>query len=212
MNITAKAIVVFCTSLPLFPGCGTTALPIYASSLNAYASTGVKTAEQNGVTVSIDPFTDKERSEKFFALNAIGEGILILHLRVANKSGEDTWLLQKDQCKLILPGLEEITSSVAQRSTRGADTVSAIGAVAISVPLLMLGNRNLSKATEIQRNLSEKEIVNKTLSPSQMTEGFLYYRVDKAASRFTGELQVTLTSTGQRPPVILTIPVHYEKS
>src|ERR1039458_10499547 len=79
-------------------GCGTPdRLPEYSSAARAGTPMGsaVKTAEGEGVVVSLEPLADKARCETYFALNAPAAGIAIFHVRVENRSPDTTWLLDR---------------------------------------------------------------------------------------------------------------------
>lgn len=187
-------------------GCGAPALPDYSSASLA-APARARTVEREGLVATVDPFSDRERSEKFFGMNALARGVLILHLRVENRSGDQTWLLQRDGCSLVSGERAAHSSSGDRPDMVAAETISVVGMAAGSFPLLLVGNSIISKNTEIQRNFSEKELVSRTLSRGQAVEGFLYYRVEKGPRALRGELRIPLTSTRTRETITLSVPV-----
>ncbi len=199
-------------------GCGTPdRLPEYSSAARAGSPVGsaVKTVEGEGVLVSLEPFADKARCETYFALNAPAAGIAILHLRVENRSPDTTWLLRKAHCKLSLSGADSpLGDASTSRSTASGEALAITGAALMglgSTPILIgLGSHQVKHATTVQRNFTEKELPDKTLSPGQATEGFVYYQMPKKNVPFHGTLQVSLVNTRNEHNNTLQIPIDYE--
>lgn len=191
-------------------GCGTPDhLPEYTSASTPAAAGGgtVKTAESEGIIVSLEPFADKARCEKYFALDAPAAGIAILHLRLENRSPDTTWLLRKTQCKLLLPGRD---SSLGAADTAQSTTAGEAMAAPGGLLLIGLGSHQVKQATTVQRNFTEKELRDKTLAPGQVTEGFVYYHMPQKNASFQGTLQVSLVNTGNQHTNTLQIPIDYE--
>ncbi len=193
------------------------------------------TKESDGIRIDVDPFTDKARCETYFGFNALSAGVLILRVRVENESATDTWLFHKSQCKLTLRdsltsgetgGVPNSEGSEAAGGAAGGSggavgvTGTALaagflvvpGAIVVAFPLLLASDGMLSKESEIRRNLAERELVNKTLSPREAVEGFLYYRVAKARpASLRADLQVILTNTKDQRCITLQVPIRYDK-
>jgi hypothetical protein len=199
-------------------GCATPDhLPEYSSAATAAAPGGstVKTVESEGVTVSLEPFADKARCETYFALNAPATGIAIFHLRVENHTADTTWLLRKAQSRLLVSGKDSALSdaSTARSTTSGeamAMTGAALAGLATTPILIGLGSHQVKQASTVQRNFTEKELRDKSLSPGQATEGFLYYQMPKKNAPFQGTLQVSLVNTRNQQNNTLQIPIDYE--
>jgi hypothetical protein len=199
-------------------GCATPDhLPEYSSAATPAAPGGstVKTAESEGVTVSLEPFADKARCETYFALNAPAAGIAIFHLRVENHTADTTWLLRKAQCQLLVSGKDSsLGGANTARSTASGEAMALTGAALmglVSTPLLIgLGSHQVKQASTVQRNFTEKELRDKSLSPGQATEGFVYYQMPKKNAPFQGTLQVSLVNTRNQQNNTLQIPIDYE--
>lgn len=174
-----------------------------------------KTAESETVLLSLEPFADKARCETYFALDAPAAGIAILHVRLENRSPSVTWLLRKSQCRLLLSGSDASLSSASTPQSTGSGEALAITGAALmglgSTPLLMgLGSHQIKHATTVQRNFTEKELPDKTLSPGQVAEGFVYYQMPAKNASFHGTFQVSLVNTRSQENNSLHIPVDYE--
>ena len=199
-------------------GCSTPDhLPEYTTPVAAGPppSSAIKTAEGEAVTAALEPFDDKARCETYFGLNAPAAGIAIFHLRVENRSANSTWLLRKAQCKLLLSGNgSSLRDANTARSTGSGEALALTGAALMglgSTPLLIaLGSHQVKQASTVQRNFTEKEIRDKSLSPGQAVEGFVYYQMPQKNASFEGTLQLSLVSTRNQQTNTLQIPVKYE--
>ena len=197
-------------------GCSTTKLPDYpsGSTIAPAASSKSKLVEKDGLRATLDPFADQARCQEYFGFNASASGIAILHLRIENRS-TDTWLLRKANCKLLLGGADNpLALANTKRSTAAGEAVAITGAALMGLattPLfLAIGSQQINKATTVQRNLTEKELRDRTLSPGQVVEGFLYYQMPQKNHPFTGRLELSLPNTRDQQTNQLTSPVIYE--
>jgi hypothetical protein len=206
-------------SLPLAVLCSCSTpdhLPEYTGGTQTGApGIGSNTAEGDGVIVSLEPFADKARCETYFALNAPAAGIAILHLRVENRSTDSTWILRKSQCKLLLAGSgSSLNDASTARSTASGEALAITGAALMglgSTPLLIgLGSHQVKQASTVQRNFTEKELRDMSLSPGQMTEGFVYYAMPKKNTSFQGTVQLSLVKTQNQQTNTVQIPLSYE--
>ena len=82
-------------------GCTTIQLPEYHAETAPPGTLPTPSAssqriERNGVIVTVDPRLDRERTEQYFGLDASAAGLVILHLRVENRTNDATFLLHKD--------------------------------------------------------------------------------------------------------------------
>jgi hypothetical protein len=191
-------------SLSLFiAGCGTTTITDYKPAAPAASE---KTAQQSGVEVAVDPFVDNGRTETYFDLDALANGIAILHVRVLNQSAGQTFLVEKENFKLITDGTGTGLSGNGQKIEQpklGGEILTGMGGVTALAGLAML-----SRATEIQRNLIAKELPDQTLSPGQSMEGFIYFTpVEKGKDwSHTATLKVGMTETKSHQVIELSIP------
>lgn len=196
-------------------GCSTPRIHDYQP---ASPSTTERTAEVSGVEVALDPFVESARTKKYFDVDAIGDGIAILHVRVTNKTPDQTFLVEKKDFQLIpetSAGNVTGDGKKIERS-RAAGTALEISAVA-TVALAPIGGSILllsgiaadSKSTEVQRNFTSKEMGDATLPPGQSMEGFIYFTPvakGKDWSR-TAAVMINLTETKTRQMITLNIPL-----
>ncbi len=199
-------------------GCaGSSSVPEYSSAavVNSAVSSREKTVEKNGIKASLDPFDDKERCETYFHLNAPAKGIAILHLRVENQSPDTTWILRKEQCKLTLSGTDtSVGTANTQQGTAGGAATTIVGAGLGGVSMIFLaqiGGASIQNSTVVQRNFTEKELKDKSLSPGQSVEGFVYYQLPKDSTSFNVTFQLDMTSTKDQQINTIQIPFNYEK-
>lgn len=170
---------------------------------------GFELGRESGVEVAVDPFVESGRTETYFDLDAVANGIAILHVRVSNQSTGKTFLVEKANFKLIPKGADTDLSGDGQKIERS----KAVGEVLVVVgpgPALV-GLAMMSKSTEIERNLIAKELPDQTLSPGQSMEGFIYFTpVEKGKdwSR-TATLITSLTETKTHQSTDFSIPLSH---
>ena len=205
-----------CASLFFLPGCGTAPIAPYQPPS---ASASERAAQESGVEVALDPFVESARTDKYFDINAL-KGIGILHVRVTNKTADKTFLVEKENIHLITNsagGGMTADGKKIERSQTGATTTEMVGAgTAAIVPiagsvLILTGIAEASKATEIQRNLTSKEMGDASLSPGRSIEGFIYFnRLPKGEDwSHAASVQMNLTDTKTHQLVALSIPLSH---
>jgi hypothetical protein len=203
-------------SLPLIllAGCSTDRITDYQP---AAPSISERTAQESGVEVGLDPFVESGRTKEYFDMDAVGDGIAILHVRVANKTADQTFLVEKENFELLPNGAVGGLTGDAKgikRSQSGGTTTELIGAFNPSLAgsvLLLAGLASVSKSTEIQRNFTSKEMADATLSPGKSMEGFIYFApVNKGEDwTRTAAVKINLTDTKTRQVVELNIPLSH---
>ena len=179
-------------------------------------STTERIVEQSGVEIALDPFVETDRTEEYFALDATGEGIAILHVRITNKTSDRTFLVEKKNVQLLPSGnLQGPTGSdkKIERSQTGATTAAWVGTAGLlvspiaGISLVLAGSALASKSSEIQRNMTSKEMADATLSPGKSMEGFIYFapvEKDQDWSRGT-TARVGLTDTTSQQMLTLNV-------
>jgi hypothetical protein len=96
-----KTLILLASSSLMLAGCTTERIADYQP---ASSSISERMAQASGVEVALDPFVESGRTEKYFDLDAVGNGIAILHVRIANRTADQTFLVQKTNIKLIQGG------------------------------------------------------------------------------------------------------------
>jgi hypothetical protein len=164
-------IIASCISLFFLPGCGTAPIVPYQPPS---ASASERAAQESGVEVALDPFVERAREEKYFDIDAVANGIAILHVRVANKTGDQTFFVKKQNFQLLRNGAGDLTSdgkSTDQSSVAG-QVMGVLGAGAV---MGLFGSSLVSHAVEVKRNFTSKEMGDQTLSPGDSMDGFIYF-------------------------------------
>lgn len=161
--------------LAALTGCSTARRPDYQPET---ASRTAQTIQQDGLVVTLDPFVEKERTQRYFGIHALNEGIAILHVRVENQASDRAVLVTRSSFELVPAGASSGVAAVedkVRRSTAGGEAVMWTGASIGSVPMLFAGASLLSQSAEVKRNLVSKELREQTLPPGDTVEGFIYY-------------------------------------
>jgi hypothetical protein len=173
----------------------------------------VGTSEQNGLRLTVSPMLDKEETRKYFGLDALRAGILILHLHVTNGSPTSTVLLRKEHMMLVADrgsGQEEQSAQKIERRSSTGEALGTAGAAVMSMPLLYLSLKLFSDASVIQQSFMKNEFRDRTLSSGQSADGFLYFKVDPQRSFTRDTLVVKVPETAGQQDRELRIQVIYE--
>ena len=207
-------ITVFASLLILLAGCTTPPITEYQPAVPPRSE---RTIQQSGVEVALDPFVESARTKQYFDIDAIADGIGILHARVANKTADQTFLVEKKHFQLLASGaaggwtgdgkkLERDQSAGTATEWAGAVTGGLGGA-----GLMLAGLALTSKATEIQRNFTSKEMGDQTLSPGQSMQGFVYFAPVAKGQDWTrtAVVKIDLTETKTQQTITLQIPLSH---
>jgi hypothetical protein len=204
-------ITAFGALLVFLTGCGTTRIREYQP---ASPSVSERTAQESGVTVALDPFVEKARTEKYFDINAVANGIAILHVRVANRTTDRTFLVKKEGFQLVRDGAGGLTGDgkKIERSQATGDALGVTGAVLSGLGgsgLLLVGSAIVSHATEVQRNFTSKEMGDQTLSPGESMEGFIYFAPLKHGEDWTrtAAVKARMADTKTRQFIEFNVPL-----
>jgi hypothetical protein len=192
-----------------FTGCGTEKITDYQPPAPAISE---RTAEESGVELALDPFVEHERTEQYFDINAVGSGIAILHVRVVNKTADQTFLVEKKNFQLFVNGDDdELTADgkTIKRSKAAGEAVAWVGAAALSYPMLFAGVAMVSRSSEIQRNFVSKEMADQTLSPGESMTGFIYFSPVKKHENWSrgATVEVSLTETKTHQTTEFNLPL-----
>jgi hypothetical protein len=195
-------------SLFLLAGCSTGKINDYQATSPAPSE---RAAQQSGVEVALDPFVESSRTQQYFDINAVADGIAILHVRVSNKTAGQTFLVEKKHFRLV-PN-EAVARLAAdgnkiERSNAAGEALSIAGAGGV---LGLAGLGMTSHSSEIQRNCVSKEMADQTLSPGQSMEGFIYFSPVKKGQDWsrTTTVEVSLADTKTHQVTELSIPLSH---
>ncbi|HZM02409.1 MAG TPA: hypothetical protein VFC44_05260 [Candidatus Saccharimonadales bacterium] len=196
--MTKSNIAALCSVVLFLAGCTTPQSMDYQPGISAGTERVGRTTEAE---IAVDPFVDSARSKKFFRLDAMDAGIAILHVRIVNKTADQTLLVKKDNFHLLRTGGEVSTGNLD--NGKDAAPGQIIGAIGIGSLMGILGATMVAHATQIQMNFTSKELGDQTLSPGQSTEGFVYFAPVKHGEDWTRAtvVQVKLLPTRNQPPI-----------
>jgi hypothetical protein len=207
-------IIIALVSLPLFlTGCSTEKIADYQP---ASPPVSERTAQASGVEVALDPFVESERTKEYFDINAVAEGIAILHVRITNTTADQTFLVEKKDFQLIPDGAtgaltadKQIERAPGWGAGPATPTSVLIGGPGGGGGLMSFSNN--SKYYEVQRNFTSKEMADATLSPGQSLEGFIYFMPVKKDEDWTraATIKINLTETKTQQTIALSIPLSH---
>jgi hypothetical protein len=199
-------IIAFASLALLFSGCSTPRLPDYP---RASPSASERTIQKSGVQIALDPFVEADRTKKYFGTDAAADGIAILHVRIANDTSDQTFLVEKEDFQLLPGGAENLMPD--QKIDRPNVAAHIISGVAVGSILSLIESASVSKSSEIQRNLTSKEMGDATISPGKSMEGFIYYQLPTKGGDWTrfADVKINLTETRSRQVIALDIPLSH---
>lgn len=164
--------------------------------------------------MALDPFVEKARAKEYFDIDAVADGIAILHVRVANKTANQTFLVEKKNFRLLRNERGGLTGDgkIIERSQASGSALGVTGAVLGGLGgtgLLLVGSAMVSHSTEIQRNFTSKEMGDQTLSPGQSMEGFIYFTPVNHGEDWThnAAVKIKLPETKTRQIIELNVPL-----
>jgi hypothetical protein len=181
------------TSVGFLIGCSATRLPDY-SPLPAQQYTHRHT--QNGLTVAIHPMTQNTEIEQYFGTDLLVHDILPLFVIVENRNAELSFILRKEEIKMLREDSQRFDTPERSKSIGSANAAEAVGlagGVLLSLPLLLISVGMESHAAEVRRNFAMKELQQATVAPTESKSGFVYVQLPKPANgpdRWRVQIQV----------------------
>ncbi len=202
-----QSIIIAFASLPLlFSGCSTPRLPDYP---RVSPSASERTIQKSGVQIALDPFVEADRTKTYFGTDAAADGIAILHVRIANDTSDQTFLVEKKDFQLLPGGAENLVPD--QKIARPNVAAHIISGVAVGSILSLIEAASVSKSSEIQRTLTSKEMGDATISPGKSMEGFIYYELATKGGDWTrsADVKINLTETRTRQVIAFDISLSH---
>ena len=183
-------------------GCATPTYPTYRSS----AVIGVNAISSHGITVTVDPFFDKDRCKRYFGFSQEDGRLVIIHISARNTTRDRSFHLLKKNIRLLASGSAKKRApeeGKIARSTAVGEGVAMAGTVAsipfplIGLPVQFGGQQVIADQTAVRNNLVNQELQEGTVSPGQTLEGFVYYLLPEKQPRMkSGTIVVTLLEAG----------------
>lgn len=162
-------------------------------------------AEQDGVTLGLQPVEDINAQKTYFHTELTSKGFVPVFLVIHNGSAKESVLFDtsKVSCKLGSSGGAEPKTPTKAANTATALELAAIpwgGVVAAPVVAEMYAH-----ASHIQQNLMLKEIQSQTLSPGESAYGFLYVPIPKKSGRQKIQIHIPVTWAGSGKESVLSV-------
>jgi hypothetical protein len=182
-NFNSKKIILASLSMVMLfseSGCTTARIADYQP---ASPTATEHTVQRSGVQIALDPFVESSRTEQYFDMDALANGIAILHVHITNETTNQTFLVEKKDFQLVpigsSTGLTETSTNITSSTGRGLITTATVlyglGSEVVGVGFLLAGAASVSHSSEIQRNFADKQMPDETLSPGESMEGFVYF-------------------------------------
>ncbi len=195
----------------LIDGCATSK-PQYEQSQSSLPSASRKSQTLDGIQVTVDWLNEKETTEKYFGVDGSKGDLLILSLRLENRTPASTILVVKTNFAVRLG---DAANQAAGRSelpganTSGAETVGVVGALALSPVLMVAAAGLMTEAETRSHNFQLQELRDRTLSPGETEEGCVYYRLKDARRKtpaFAFDVVTVNTRTQERKTISFNFP------
>lgn len=200
--------VVSLTVALLGTGCGTDRLPNYAPTTPGATASTLRTGRESGMEITLDPFVEPRRTQRFFGINAAADGIGIVFARISNHTTNQTFLVQKANFQLLPAGSASGQNAETKTVERDKTTGLVMSTVGVGGLLGLAGASMVAHAAEAQRNFVSKEMPDQTLAPGESMEGFIYYTpVAKSGWSRGARMTIKLTDTKTHQPRSMTIPL-----
>jgi hypothetical protein len=157
----------------IIAGCAADRKPDYLTS--SMSVSRAAPASVGGLSFEVDSFIDAQRLDRFFGMNP-NQGIAVIHVKISNPTAEKTFLIQKENFRLVRGDKEQAAGSRVDTGTAGGEATALAGAAMGGAVLMLAGMGMVSEQTEVRRNLISKELPDQTLGPGKSMEGFLYFQ------------------------------------
>jgi len=163
-------------------GCTTKVIPVYqAKSVSAYKLNSTK----NGLSIAVHPITDPKESEEYFGIDLIKSKILAVMVKAENAVGSSSKTLSPENFSFDRKHIgqsstkasDEFGESLVGEGVGLAGVASLMIIPIVSLPLVFVGMKMTSDATEVRHNLERKAFRSKTLSAGKQTNGFMYFKL-----------------------------------
>jgi hypothetical protein len=165
-------------------GCATMQLPDYqAQSIERYQTLQI----QDGLAVAIHPLTRKEETKQYFGTDLSAANIPAEFVMAENRNTTSSYLVAKDQ--FALQTGEASAGQDTRLQQHGSETTAVAGMAVMAagvivtplliaaLPIMFAGMKQISDADVIKHNFATKELRTSTLSPGEMIQGFVYFKL-----------------------------------
>lgn len=160
-----------------------------------------------GLEITVDPVFEKAQSEQYFNSDALGYGILPIHVAIKNTTAKSSYLLRKQDFKLSLNSGAQTSQSVADLRSDADKVIGGVAVAILSPALIAVEGVRLISSRAVQYNFVQAELRDQTLSAGGSAEGFIYFEVSRADASRGGSLRATLTSLQNQESVQAEFPV-----
>jgi hypothetical protein len=170
-------------------------------------------AEADGLHVVADPLFDSDRAKACLDVDPRRLGLLAIHVRVENVHPSTTFLLQKENFKL-LPAVGVSDPALAEGGEYSPETEGRTGErVAWGTPTtrallaLAFGGPNEDYSASVNHSFVREELRNQTLRPGQTASGCVYFQIPKREQFERGVLEIQIPDLGTQQRTTIRLPI-----
>ncbi len=187
----------------LIIGCSAQHLPKYECNSS---NNKLNSITQNGLSVSINPLTDKSEIKKYFGTDLLSKKILPVFVIAKNQNFSSSFILFKNRFSLRRKDASLADGPNLSRAGSSGDVAGVVfGATSLLVPGLSLVGLPafagiIAQSNEIEHNILSKELQTKTLSPEKTIQGFIFFQITDSGislDQFCIHLEALNTKTNE---------------
>lgn len=141
--------------------------------------------ERFGLTIGVEPVEELKDQKTYFNTELTPKGFIPVFIVIQNGSSKDSFIFQRTNVGYVVVSNNPV-----------ADGQSEENAVTDVMNVPGMSPWKLGGASEIEKNILEKEVQSKTLAPGASAHGFLYIPVPRKGARGKVHLQVAITKAG----------------
>lgn len=200
------------SALAVLSGCAT-----YTPSMAKLDASGAGATSRSvgGVTVFVDEYATKAKSEKTFDMNLHSDGVLPLLVTLQNSGAAPLDVKTMDitlrdgaqTIKLLSP---EEAATKAKKSAAGRAIGWSLIVPIISIPIAATASvMHTNKVNrQIMEDFTAKSFTSEVVAPGKEKTGFLFFDIDKVRSEFAGLiLEMKMKVGGAAEPLMLALPI-----
>jgi hypothetical protein len=182
---TTRVLFLALASASLSVGCGThpVSTAIFSSAGNAQSET------KEGLTIEVEVVRDKAKLTELFGTSDLGADVVAVHVLVSDTGSAKGFIVEPKSFRLASG-----TLSVIAVNGDAGQTLAVMGAIPLSMPIMITGLSMQANSTVIRNNLLRREFKAATLQ-GDSAEGFLFFKVPQA-QKSPSLMLVTATEAG----------------
>ena len=185
----------------------------------------------SGLRISVDPFTQDEKLDKFFGCDLLSRGVLPVFLVINNLDAEDGYVLINENTRLItkydsndINTMPSDGQPIDDNRSTIKTTNSSIGLLWLipiigplifvgTLPFMMVGGQKVKNEDNIRYNITKKQISERIIYKGDTHSGFIYFKVvgKEAYNKIVG-IKLIMKNKRTDDVINFTININLEQS